>query len=484
MAGVFMSYRRVDSLPWAGRLFDSLRRHFDSSQVFMDINGGIPRGANFESVLTGALGGCDALLALIGPQWLKCTQADGITRRLDAPHDWVRGEITACLQRGVPVVPVLFGGAPLPNEEELPADLRPLCKRQAAVVADADWHPHVAGLINDLLRVTKMTLARPLDRDDVESANTGIRLLSRLFSENEAVADAVGRSREVVENTYRRISRLDMFKEVHEALHMIESRCLRPLQVADAGARLRPFRGPFSTQVSRIRAAIAGQDLDPALRDDIEDNLDATEAAFAFAGESPGEPGLAKVIAELNALMSGLPSRLDAEISRTARDLDLDRLVELMNTVKSRLTLSAEDRSIMEFVQSIDALQRLRDELNQLVQEHTQLQRLDSKLRTVSVGGFVAGTLAAEWGRIKLVRARLATPSAALAVAFTDLQEVASDVETKLNAGEEGAALDFVREYFRLVADMFLNADGALKRFCLRLTAVSQALKTILELCR
>lgn len=69
MPGIFISYRRIDTLPWAGNLFRDLRTSFGAPQVFMDINGGIPRGANFEQVLTTALSGCDALLALIGPQW-------------------------------------------------------------------------------------------------------------------------------------------------------------------------------------------------------------------------------------------------------------------------------------------------------------------------------------------------------------------------------------------------------------------------------
>ena len=68
--------------------------------MFMDIKGGIPRGADFERVLTDALAGCEVLLALIGPQWLACTRTDGI-RRLDVPEDWVRNEIASALQRNI-----------------------------------------------------------------------------------------------------------------------------------------------------------------------------------------------------------------------------------------------------------------------------------------------------------------------------------------------------------------------------------------------
>jgi hypothetical protein len=470
-------------MPWAGRLFDTLCRHFDRKQVFMDINGGIPRGTNFEAVLNEAVTACDVMLALIGPKWLTCTNTDG-TRRLDRTDDWVRSEIGGCLRRGIPVVPVLLGGAPLPAESDLPEDLRPLCKRQAAVMADTDWHDHAARLINDLVRITPLRLVRPLERDDVDSANSGIQLLSGLLSSNPAVADAVARSREVVQNTYRRIGRLEMFKNVHDALHTIEFECLRPLAAAGEGVRLRPFRTRFAAEAARIRTTIEGQDISAALRDDMIDGLQATDAAFEAALAQPGESGFARVAAELNALLSGLPSRLDAGISDTARDLDLERLVELMNTVKSVLPATTEDQAVAEFVQGIEALQRLRDELGQRVQEHTVLQRLDSKLRTVCVGGVPAGSLPAEWNRIKLARSRLAEPfSPELQAALGDLQQIERDVEDRLEASEKLAALEFVAEYFRLVAGAFRDVDRALKEFCMRLSAVSRPLKTILDLC-
>jgi TIR domain len=97
MPGIFLSYRRIDTEAWAGRLFERLQRRFGVSQVFMDIKGGIPRGADFERVLTEALTGCEVLLTLIGPQWLTCARTDG-TRRLDVPEDWVCNEIVSALR--------------------------------------------------------------------------------------------------------------------------------------------------------------------------------------------------------------------------------------------------------------------------------------------------------------------------------------------------------------------------------------------------
>ena len=38
MAKIFLSYRRDDSSGYAGRLYDRLRTHFGSEQVFMDVD--------------------------------------------------------------------------------------------------------------------------------------------------------------------------------------------------------------------------------------------------------------------------------------------------------------------------------------------------------------------------------------------------------------------------------------------------------------
>lgn len=483
MTAIFVSYRRSDSLPWATHLFSDLSRHFGKAQVFMDIHGGIPRGANFEQVLTDAVAGCDALLALIGPSWLHCKRSDG-RRRLDVPGDWVRNEIATCLARGVPVVPVLFGGAERPAPEELPEDLRALTRRQEARIDDAQWNHHVALLLRDLLRqVPSLQLRQPIGADDVDSASSGIGVLRQLIERDRGVAEAVARSKEVVANSYERIGRLEMYKAVHDALHNVEFDCLRPLQAGGPAARVRPFRARFMAEAARIEAAIAGRDMPAGLRDDIADGLAAAGAAFEAALASPGEAAHARLVGELNVLLSGLAPRLDVGIAEAARELNLDRLIELMRGVRALIAAQPADAATAAFGAGIDALLRLRDELAQRVQEHTQLQRLDAKLRAVCVGGVAPGMLAAEWNRIRLIRARLAPPlSAELQAASGDLTALEQEIDAHLARQEEGAALDALQEYFRLAADAFRNVDRALKDFSLRLSAVSQPLKTILEL--
>ena len=152
MPGIFISYRREDSPGHAGRIFDRLRSRFGSDVVFMDV-AAIEAGVDFVDVLHKAVGSCDALLAVIGPQWLSATQ--GGNRRLDDPRDFVRIEIAGALERNVRVLPVLVEGARVPPVESLPADLQALTRRQAIELRDARWDDDIERLVDGLAKFLK-----------------------------------------------------------------------------------------------------------------------------------------------------------------------------------------------------------------------------------------------------------------------------------------------------------------------------------------
>ena len=129
MARILISYRREDTAAYAGRLYDHLTAHFGRDNVFMDI-ATIRPGQDFVEVLEQSVGACDAVVAVIGKNWLTSSESGG-GRRLDEPDDFVRREIAIALRRQITVVPVLVGGARMPRTEELPSDLATLSRRQA-----------------------------------------------------------------------------------------------------------------------------------------------------------------------------------------------------------------------------------------------------------------------------------------------------------------------------------------------------------------
>jgi hypothetical protein len=160
MGGIFISYRRGDSGPYAGRLRDTLSLHFGATQVFRDIDK-INPGERFPQIIERAVGSCEALLAVIGPKWLSIKN-EARQRRLDDPNDYVRQEIAAALGRpDVLVIPVLIGAASMPNAADLPEALAPLAECNAVRVTDEGWDDQVARLIKALETVVKRPEASP-----------------------------------------------------------------------------------------------------------------------------------------------------------------------------------------------------------------------------------------------------------------------------------------------------------------------------------
>jgi hypothetical protein len=144
---VFVSYRRGDTRGEAGRLTDSLENLLDAACVFRDTDD-IPAGEEFDAVLNGELADTQAVVVLIGKQWLT-----ELTARLARPEpDYVRMEVATALRSGKQVIPVLLQGAELPSAEQLPEDLRGLVGHQTLSVRDEAWNQDMGRLVDAIGR--------------------------------------------------------------------------------------------------------------------------------------------------------------------------------------------------------------------------------------------------------------------------------------------------------------------------------------------
>jgi hypothetical protein len=190
MSCIFISYRRKDAGGYAGWLADRLNKVFRKEQIFRDLED-IEAGKEFADVINKEVGSSAVLLALIGPSWLYSEDEEG-RRRLDDPRDFVRLEIASALKRKICVVPVLVGDATMPEEEELPATIRALARRQAHELSDKRWDYDVGELVKiikkagvkralrcDVVQATapaaKKKLSKPLASGAVHAAGTLVR---------------------------------------------------------------------------------------------------------------------------------------------------------------------------------------------------------------------------------------------------------------------------------------------------------------------
>jgi hypothetical protein len=118
MSGIFISYRREDSAPYAGRIYDRLCARFGAEHVFMDVDDILP-GADFAEQIRAKISSSDAVVAVIGTNWPSARDEKGAPR-LAEPNDFVRLELASALQLGRLIIPVLVDGAAMPQAQELP----------------------------------------------------------------------------------------------------------------------------------------------------------------------------------------------------------------------------------------------------------------------------------------------------------------------------------------------------------------------------
>ena len=141
---VFISYRRADTQHVAGRLGDRIGSRFT---LFMDIDD-IPLGVDFTKALNEAVSSSDVIVVLIGQRFFGTVPP--AEPRPGQPSDWVVAEVSAALDRGLVVIPVLVDNADMPEEEELPEALWPLRQRQALRLSHASFNTDVDKLVDAL----------------------------------------------------------------------------------------------------------------------------------------------------------------------------------------------------------------------------------------------------------------------------------------------------------------------------------------------
>lgn len=156
---IFINYRKDDSSWNALALYNELLKYFSREQLFKDFNTILP-GDDFVVSIQNALRKCDILLVVIGKNWLNMTDMKG-RRRLDDPDDFVRIEIATALERKIQVIPVLFDGTPMPQPEELPADLALLYRRQFVEIDPKRFEDDVRKLADAIKKVLGESGFRP-----------------------------------------------------------------------------------------------------------------------------------------------------------------------------------------------------------------------------------------------------------------------------------------------------------------------------------
>ena len=205
-SGLFLSYRRNDSIEQTNKLDEALAREFPGLPVFID-RVAIAGGQNFELEIGQRLERSLVVLVLIGPNWLGPLQNG--SNRIGEAGDTVRQEVEqalAGLASGRHVMPVLVGGAPMPPAALLPASLQALCKINALPMRSGDDQAadlarilaRIRAIVDDPLRPpVRPFLPRTFDGEDArfrtlnDSFNSAHQTLQALLATCSSQASAL-----------------------------------------------------------------------------------------------------------------------------------------------------------------------------------------------------------------------------------------------------------------------------------------------------
>ena len=185
---------------------------------------------DFVEVLTERVSACHALVAVIGAGWVTSAGRDN-RRRIDDPHDFVRIEIEAALDRGIRVIPVLVDGAVMPRSEDLPDSLKKLARRQGIEISDIRFDADVKQLTRTLAQLAEERRAEEERRAQEAAKAERVAREERERQEAAEAANAEGARRQVEAEAAERRA-----KEAAEAERAAREEPQRQV-VADAAPR-------------------------------------------------------------------------------------------------------------------------------------------------------------------------------------------------------------------------------------------------------
>ena len=186
-----------------------MRNTFGGKQVFLDMED-IAAGSDFPIIINEAVRNCELLLALIGPNWIELRDENG-QRRIENLTDFVRLEISAALERKIPIIPVLLENAKMPKADELSNELKQLSTLEGITLTYDGWDDDIARLFAAIERITvEPKVARlysaalvNLDRGHWQEALTEFEAITSIQSHYLDVPERIKPLRELTKDLSR-----------------------------------------------------------------------------------------------------------------------------------------------------------------------------------------------------------------------------------------------------------------------------------------
>lgn len=346
----------------------------------------------------------------------------------------------------------------------------------------------MARLLRELGSTAGKILPQPVRQESRETALRGLAALSELMSSPD-VREAFASLRTIYQNVLEHVRQLYDYKSVHDLLHELQVFCYTPM-----------FRE--ATQFPSddgARENLADCELSLAV---ILDKLQSfLERSPQFGQESVWFQSLRQGHRELRGAIAGAdlrrlqraqrllrgvlavqPTRINAQLTTAAQNLQVPRLIDALTSVRDRLaTLGVDPQKVSQLHQGIEALKALFASLTDLVREHDLWQEVDDQLRRIE-DDFEHGLdeLGVTWPELRALIERLVARHEGRGA--ESLRAEAERVEKDLSAGDLQKVRRSFRRFRSLAASGFYDADRMLLKLCNDLRVVVEPLASVLKI--
>jgi hypothetical protein len=320
-------------------------------------------------------------------------------------------------------------------------------------------------------------------------AANGLAALNELMQFSRNVYDAVILFQSYFRVAYEQVESLSNYKDLHDLLHHLQFHCYNGISQAalrfpsddltlDNLIDYSLTLDEIYDGLNRLTAwpSMPGQEL--AWIEEV--GLAKTDLADAI--QALDEKILRKVVWRLNRLLATQPARINALLNHSARALSLPALISALSRICDTLrSLELDAKKVSTFFSGVDALAKLNETLNVLVDEHDQWQMLDVELRRIE--GLIdrdLDELENSWPDVKIKAAPLCeTIGEAWAEAWRRDRDLLDDA---LRMGNPQKSRRGFRSYQRRAIERFYRVDSELKMLCNDMRQIGTPLASVLEM--
>ncbi|PJF30522.1 MAG: hypothetical protein CUN51_07670 [Candidatus Thermofonsia Clade 1 bacterium] len=142
---IFISYQRRNAW-FAHMVVENLRVRMPDAEFFVGFSPG-HSDIDFLKSIRSQLAQADCVLIVLGAETFVPAHS---------PESWLHPEVRFALSHGLPII-MVSDGAPFPDADQLPSDIRPLADRAKCVMRQEHWEES----IEQLTEMIAMAVANP-----------------------------------------------------------------------------------------------------------------------------------------------------------------------------------------------------------------------------------------------------------------------------------------------------------------------------------